>query len=223
MRIILLGPPGSGKGTQGDLIAQKYGFPKISTGDLLREAVHENTPLGQKAEAAMNRGDLVSDELVMQIVAERVAREDCKKGYVLDGFPRNLKQAHMLEAVENQQTELVLDIQLSEEMLLERLSSRRVCSRCGNIYNIFSKAPARPDTCDACNARLIQRRDDTPEIIMERLRVYRGETEPLVEYYQRKGNYHKIEGETDIESVFQNIKSVIKAELAESNQTEAAR
>jgi adenylate kinase len=223
MRIILLGPPGSGKGTQGDLIAQKYGFPKISTGDLLREAVQENTPLGQKAEAAMKRGDLVSDELVMQIVAKRVAREDCKKGYVLDGFPRNLKQTYMLEAMENQQTELVLDIRLREEILLERLSSRRICSRCGNIYNLFSKAPDQPDRCDACNAKLLQRRDDMPEIIRERLRVYHDETEPLVEHYQRKGNYHKIEGDTDIESVFQSIQSLIKAELAKSNQTEATR
>ena len=112
MRIILLGPPGSGKGTQGELIEQKYGFPKISTGDLLREAVHKKTPLGKKAEAAMNKGDLVSDELVMQMVAKRISREDCQKGYVLDGFPRNIRQAQMLEEMESPQAEVVLDIHL---------------------------------------------------------------------------------------------------------------
>lgn len=223
MRIILLGPPGSGKGTQGDLIAQKYGFPKISTGDLLREAVHKRTPSGKKAEAAMNRGDLVSDELVMQLVAERISREDCQKGYILDGFPRNINQAHMLEGMGSQQAEVVLDIRLSEERLVERLSSRRICSQCGNIYNLFVKAPSRPDVCDACRAELVQRKDDTPKVILERLRVYHKETEPLVEYYQRKENYHTIEGDKNIESVFQNIQAVLRIELAKFNQKEAVR
>ena len=125
MRIILLGPPGSGKGTQGDLIEQKYGFPKISTGDLLREAVQKKTRLGKQTEAVMNRGDLVSDELVMEMVTERLAKKDCQRGYVLDGFPRNIKQAHMLEEMKSQRSEVVLDIRLSEERLIERLSSRR--------------------------------------------------------------------------------------------------
>jgi adenylate kinase len=223
MRIILLGPPGSGKGTQGDLIAQKYGFPKISTGDLLREAVREKTPLGIKAEAAMHRGDLVSDELVMQIVAERIAREDCQKGYILDGFPRNIEQAHMLEAMEKQHAEVILDIRASEKGLIERLSSRRVCSRCGSIYNLLMKAPNKPGICDACCAEIVQRNDDMPEIIRERLRVYHKETEPLVEYYQKKENYHRIEGDRHIESVFQSIQTVLRGKLAKSNQTEAVR
>ena len=221
MRIILLGPPGSGKGTQGELIEQKYGFPKISTGDLLREAVHKKTPLGKKAEAAMNKGDLVSDELVMQMVAQRISREDCQKGYVLDGFPRNIRQAQMLEGMESPQAEVVLDIHLSEKRLAERLSSRRICSQCGNIYNLILKAPVRPDACDTCRGRLVQRRDDTPKVVLERLRVYHEETEPLVEYYQRKGNYHTIEGDRDIESVFQSIQAVLRIELAKFNQKEA--
>jgi adenylate kinase len=223
MRIILLGPPGSGKGTQGDLIEKKYGFPKISTGDLLREVVQKKTSLGKQVEAVMNSGDLVIDELVMEMVAERVARKDCQKGYVLDGFPRNIKQAHMLEGMKSQHTEVVLDIRLNEERLVERLSSRRICSQCATIYNLLVKAPNRSDTCDTCNAELILRQDDRPEVIKERLRVYRKETEPMVGYYQKKENYHKIEGNRDIETVFQSIQTVIRDTQAKFNHSEAAR
>ena len=208
MRIILLGPPGSGKGTQGDLIEQKYNFPKISTGDLLREEVQENTPLGKRAEAAMNRGDLVSDEIVMQMVEARLSREDCQKGYILDGFPRNINQAKLLEGIPTQLAEVVLDIRMSEKKLIERLSSRRICSQCGNIYNIAVKAPAQPSVCDACRAQLVQRQDDMPEVILERLRIYHQETEPLIAYYQKKANYHPIEGDRSVESVFQNIQEM---------------
>jgi adenylate kinase len=223
MRIILLGPPGSGKGTQGDLIEQKYGFPKISTGDLLREAVQKKTRLGKQTEAVMNRGDLVSDELVMEMVKERLAKKDCQRGYVLDGFPRNIKQAHMLEGMKSQRSEVVLDIRLSEERLIERLSSRRICSQCETIYNLLVKAPNRSDTCDACSAGLVQRQDDRPEVIKERLRVYNEETKPMVEYYQKKENYHKIEGDKDIESVFQSIQTVLRVELPKFNHSEAFR
>jgi adenylate kinase len=223
MRIILLGPPGSGKGTQGDLIEQKYGIPKISTGDLLREAVQENTPLGKKADASMNRGDLVSDEIVMQIVEARLTREDCQKGYILDGFPRNINQALLLEEIPSQQAEVVLDIRLSEKKLIERLSSRWICSQCGNIFNLSVKAPNLPGVCDACRAGLVQRQDDMPEVILERLRIYHQETEPLIAYYQKKANYHPIEGDRSIESVFQTIQAVLKAELTKSNRSEAVR
>ncbi len=223
MRIILLGPPGSGKGTQGDLIEQKYNFPKISTGDLLREEVQEKTPLGKRAEAAMNRGDLVSDEIVMQMVEARLSREDCQMGYVLDGFPRNINQARLLEENPSKLAEVVLDIQISEKKLIERLSSRRICSQCGNIYNLAVKAPAQPDVCDACGARLVQRQDDKPEVIMERLRTYHQQTEPLISYYRNKTYYHPIEGDRSIESVFQNIQDVLKAELMKSNRSEAIR
>lgn len=223
MRIILLGPPGSGKGTQGDLIAQKYGFPKISTGDLLREAVREGTSLGKKAEATMNRGDLVSDELVLQMVAERITKEDCQKGYVLDGFPRNLEQAHMLESLGSRPSEIILDFRVNEERLIERLSSRRICTRCGHIYNLLVKAPDQPGLCDACQGELIQRKDDNPGIIRERLKVYREETEPLVAHYQKKNNYHKIDGDKDIESVFQEVQAVLTEELEKFNRTEAIR
>ena len=223
MRIILLGPPGSGKGTQGDLIEQKFGFPKISTGDLLREAVQEKTALGKRAEAAMNRGDLVSDEIVMQMVETRLSREDCQKGYIFDGFPRNINQAKLLEGIPNQMPEVVLDIQMSEKKLIERLSSRRICPQCGNIYNLSVKAPTQVGVCDACLVELVQRKDDMPEVMLERLRVYHRETEPLIAYYQKKANYHAIPGDKSIDSVFQAIQTVLKAESAKTNRTEAVR
>jgi adenylate kinase len=223
MRIVLLGPPGSGKGTQGDLIEQKYGFPKISTGDLLREAVQKKTPLGKQVEAVMDRGDLVSDELVLDLLMERLAEKDCQKGYVLDGFPRNIGQARMLDGMKTTHTEVVLDIRLSEEKLKQRLSSRRVCPRCGAIYNLDVKVPDLSGTCDACRAGLVQREDDKPEVVKERLRVYEKETKPMVEYYQKKENYHMIDGDSDIESVFQDIQAVLRDEQAKFNHSGAAR
>jgi len=223
MRIILLGPPGSGKGTQGSLIEQRYGFPKISTGDLLRQAVQDGTLLGKKAEASMNRGELVSDEIVVQMVAERVAKEDCQKGHVLDGFPRNVNQAQRLKEVGNQHPEVALDIRLSEDVLVQRLSSRRICSQCGNIYSLSVKTPDRFDVCDICRGKLVQRLDDQPDVIKERLKVYRKETEPLVDYYQRKNVYYRIDGEKTIDAVFQDIRSTLDAEIVRHKQTEAAR
>jgi adenylate kinase len=223
MRIILLGPPGSGKGTQGNLIEQTYGFPKISTGDLLREAVQKKTRLGKQAEEVMNSGELVKDEIVMEIITERLARKDCQKGYVLDGFPRNMNQAHMLEGMKNQHHEVVLDIRLNEENLIQRLSSRRICSHCGTIYNLLVKARGLPDTCDVCHAGLVHRDDDKPEVIKERLRVYEEETKPMVEYFQKKENYHKIEGDKDIESVFQKVQTVLRIELAKFNHSGAVQ
>lgn len=223
MRIILLGPPGSGKGTQGDLIAKKYGFPKISTGDLLREAVREKTPLGEKAESAMLRGDLVSDELVIQLVEERIGREDCRKGYVLDGFPRNIEQARLLDSMEKQPVEVVLDIRVSEEKLVERLSSRRICARCGSIYNLSMKAADKQGICDSCGDELLQRQDDQPEVVRERLNVYHNKTEPLVEYYRKKGNYNRIAGNGTIETVFQGISTIIERKGTKLNHREAVR
>lgn len=223
MRVILMGPPGSGKGTQGDLIERKYGFPKISTGDLLRRAVRNGTPLGRKAETRMNRGELVSDDIVVQMVEERTAKDDCKKGYVLDGFPRNLRQAQMLEELKNTHPEMILDIQLSEEILVQRLSSRRICSRCGKIFNLSLNPPDEPDTCDLCKASLIQRRDDKPDVIKERLRVYHIETKPLIEYYRRKNIYHRIDGEKAIEAVFLDVCSVIDSEITKFKQTGAVQ
>ena len=223
MRVILMGPPGSGKGTQGDLIERKYGFPKISTGDLLRQAVQNGTPLGKKAETRMNKGELVSDDIVVEMVAERIGKDDCKKGYVLDGFPRNLMQAQMLEDLKNSHPEIILDIQLNEEILIQRLSSRRICSRCGKIFNLSLRPPDHPDTCDLCQVDLIQRRDDRPNVIKERLRVYHIETAPLIEYYQRKNIYHRIDGEKAVEAVFSDICSIIDSEITKFKQAGVVR
>jgi adenylate kinase len=220
MRVILLGPPGSGKGTQGALIEQKFGFPRISTGDLLRQAVQKKTRLGMQAEAAMDKGELVSDDIVLKMVADRVAKEDCKGGYVLDGFPRNMKQALMLEGLDHL-FEVVLDIRLNEQVLIARLSSRRICSRCGNIYNLVMKAGAKGGSCDKCQGELIQRRDDEPDVIKERLRVYHQETEPLVQYYRKKDAYHRVDGDREIENVFQDIQTILKDEIKKYKQTEA--
>jgi adenylate kinase len=223
MRIILLGPPGSGKGTQGDLIEKQYGFPKISAGDLLREAVREETPLGKKVEAYMNRGELVSDELVVGMIRERISAEDCQEGYILDGFPRNIYQVTRLEEIDPLHKEVVLDIQLNEQALIDRLSARRICSACRMIYNLQVKAPKQEDVCDACGAELVQRRDDTPEVIRRRLEVYHSQTEKLVAYYRQKHVYHAIDGDGKIEDVFTQTASVLDRELRELKEKEAVQ
>jgi adenylate kinase len=174
-------------------------------------------------EAVMNRGDLVSDELVMEILTHRLAKKDCQKGYVLDGFPRNIHQARMLETLKNQHEELVLDIQVAEEELIERLSSRRICPQCGTIYNLTVKAPNQSDFCDACGAGLMQRQDDKPDVVKERLRVYREETEPMVQFFRNKENYHEIEGNKEIDMVFQEIRTVLQKEISKFDPSEAAR
>jgi adenylate kinase len=223
MRIILLGPPGSGKGTQGDLIEERYGFPKISTGDLLRQAVREGTSLGQQAEASMNRGELVNDDVVIAMIKKRIFKEDCRKGYILDGFPRNIPQARKLEELETDPSELVLDIRLSEKSLVDRLAARRVCSRCQEIYNLMVRPPEQDGMCDSCGGELIQRDDDRPDVIQERLKVYREQTETLVEYYRKKNIYHPINGDQKIEDVFRDISSVLDEKRARFRDREAVR
>ncbi len=189
----------------------------------MRQAVREKTPLGKKAESAMHRGDLVSDELVIQMVEERIARKDCRKGYVLDGFPRNIEQARLLDSMENQPVEVVLDIRVSEKKLVERLSSRRICARCGSIYNLSMKAPAEQGICARCGDELSQRKDDMPDVIRERLKVYREKTEQLVEYYREKRNYHRIEGDGTVEAVFQTLSTVLEREGTSLDRREAVR
>jgi len=223
MRVILLGPPGSGKGTQGDLLEKKYGFPKVSTGDLLRREVQEGTPLGKKAEVKMNRGELVSDDLAVAMIKKRIFASDCKEGYIIDGFPRNIAQAQKLEKIDKKDLEIVFDIRLRDQTVIERLSARRICSSCGAIYNLLLQSPKEDEACDMCGSKLIQRRDDTSEVIKERLIIYHEQTEPLVDYYKKKGVYYRIEGEEKIEIIFHNIYSILDRELTKSMEARLVR
>lgn len=223
MRIILLGPPGSGKGTQGDLIEEKYGFPKISTGDLLREAVQQGTTLGRKAEAFMNQGKLVRDDIVVAMIQERINRPDCQTGYVLDGFPRNLTQAHALEEIDGATSEIVIDIQLDEQDLVARLQARRICSRCQTIYNLQVRRARHKGICDVCGGELIQREDDRPDVIRKRLRVYHQKTERLVDYYGRKNVYNCVDGRGGVEAVFRRIIIILEGKLSQLPKGEARR
>jgi adenylate kinase len=223
MRVILLGPPGGGKGTQGELIEKQYGFPKISTGDLLRREVQEKTTLGEMAKAEMNKGELVKDDIVIEVIKHKIFQPDCKRGYILDGFPRNVGQARRLEEIEEKRQEIVIDIHLSEQTLIQRLSARRVCSSCGAIYNLLACSPRKEGSCDICGLELIQREDDVPEVIKERLKVYHEQTEALIDYYSRKKVYFRINGEGKIETISKNIYSILDREIAKSRVMEAAR
>jgi len=223
MRVIMLGPPGSGKGTQSELIEKKYGFPKISTGDLLRREIQRGTTLGKQAEAAMNRGELVSDNLVIEMVKKRIFKPDCRRGYIMDGFPRNMNQAQMLEKVRTNHRQTVIAIHLSEQRIIERLSARRICLSCEAIYNYSIRKPRARDVCDACSGELVQRKDDTPEVIRQRLRIYNEQTKPLIDYFRKKKIYHGVNGEGSIESIFQNICSILDKDLNRSEEAVSAR
>ena len=213
MRIILLGPPGSGKGTQGDLIAEKYGYPKYSTGDLLRRAVRENTPLGKEAAAVMKKGELVDDEIVIELIREKISGQESKHGYILDGFPRNINQAKKLESMTKTTREIVFDLQLNEEEIVKRLSDRLICPECKAIYTGKNRKQKEDLKCEKCDVDLIQRADDKPEVIRERLNVYEEQTEPLIFYYKGKKNYYPIDGSRSIEQIFKDICSVLDKEL----------
>jgi adenylate kinase len=221
MRIILFGPPGSGKGTQGDLVEKKYGFPKISTGDLLRQAVRDQSSIGKKAEALMNRGELVSDDIVEELVRQRIESPDCRRGYLLDGFPRNIAQAESLEKIDGGRPEIAIEIEIDIESLIRRLESRRVCSLCGRIYNLDLQVPQDERKCDSCAGPLFRRKDDEPGVIRERMKVYREQTEKIRGYYQNKKVYHGIDGHGGIEDVFKRLKFVLDAALAKSGINKA--
>jgi len=223
MRIILLGPPGCGKGTQGELIANKYHLPRIAAGDILRQAAQEGTPLGKKAKAFMNQGKLVRDDIVIEMVKERIEKTDCKHGYILDGFPRNIYQAKALEKIDLGRKEIVIDIQIDEEKLIERLSARRICSNCGAIYNLLVRRPRQDGVCDICGGQLVSRDDDKPEVIKERLRIYHLQTEKLVEYYYKKGVLKRVDGQGEIEEVFQRIWAILDEEGAVLSRDEAQK
>jgi len=214
MRIILLGAPGSGKGTQGDLITRKFGFPKISSGDLLRRAVKDNIPLGREADAVMKHGDLVSDDVVIGMIKERIEKEDCQQGYILDGFPRTLSQALVLEKISPEETEIVIDIHLDDPVIIDRISARRICSGCNRIFNLLLKSPEHKGICEDCGGTLVQRTDDKPEVIKDRLKVYHEQRDALVEFYKEKNVYACVEGDADREDIFGNICSLLDRTIA---------
>ena len=192
MRIILLGPPGAGKGTQARTITKKLGIPHISTGDILRQASSQKTPLGLKAKDYMNRGHLVPDDLMINIIKERIKREDCKKGFLLDGFPRTIPQAEALEKISH--IDKAIKLRIENEVAIERLSGRRTCEDCSAMYHVIYISPKREGICDKCGGELIIREDDRKEAILERLEVYREETRPLIKYYEKKGLLVIIDG-----------------------------
>jgi adenylate kinase len=207
MKLILLGPPGAGKGTQADLLIKKLDAPQISTGDILREAVKKGTPIGLKAKAYIDAGDLVPDEIIIGITTERLAEDDCKKGFILDGVPRTIVQAEALDK-QGVAIEVVLSIEVPDEVILERLTGRRVCSACGMTYHMVSNPPKTEGICDACGSALIIRKDDDSETIKNRLATYHEQTAPLKAYYSAQGKLRTVGGDC---SVAETTAEVLKA------------
>lgn len=204
MRTVLLGAPGSGKGTQGVFLSQKFAIPQISTGDLLRAAVREGSALGKQAKSAMDAGALVSDDIVIGLIRERLSQADAQKGYILDGFPRNIPQAEALDIMlqdVGQPLEGVVLLEVPFDELMQRLTGRRTCKDCGAIFNVHLSPPAEEGVCDNCSGELFQRQDDNAETIENRLKVYQEQTAPLIGYYQQKNQLHSLNGTGDIESI----------------------
>ena len=191
MKLILLGAPGAGKGTQAEVLCKKLGIPSISTGNILRAAIKDGTPTGLKAKSYIDAGKLVPDEVIIGIVDERLSQDDCAKGYILDGVPRTIAQAEALEKA-GIQFDAVVSIEISEDEILRRMSGRRVCEACGSSYNVEALPPRVEGICDNCGGKLIQRKDDTPETVRERLKVYHTETEPLVGFYADRGLLRRV-------------------------------
>jgi adenylate kinase len=205
--VILLGPPGAGKGTQATRLGAALALPHVSTGDLFRENLKHSTPLGQKARGFMDSGRLVPDELVLEMLFERVGRSDCARGYLLDGFPRTIPQAEALEKRLEQRGArvLVLNLQVPDAQLLERITGRRSCKACGNIQHLVHSPPKKAGTCDKCGGELVQRSDDTAEVFGKRLAVYRAETQPLEAFYAARRLLTSVDGARKPESVFEDL------------------
>ncbi len=197
MNLILLGAPGAGKGTQAEIICDKFSIPSISTGNIIRESVKNGTEMGMKAKSYMDSGELVPDEVVIGIIKERLAQDDCQNGFILDGFPRTIPQAEALDAM-GVEIDRVVSIEVADDKIAARMSGRRVCPDCGASYHLEYKKPAKDGVCNFCGGELIQRKDDAPETVIERLRVYHEQTEPLKGYYEKAGKLRLVEGQEEV-------------------------
>ena len=208
LRTILLGPPGAGTGTQAVKIVEKYNIPHISTGDIFRENIKNQTELGKRAKAYMDRGELVPDELVVEIATDRLTKDDCKNGFLLDGFPRTIFQAEKLDEFLTQRGEKldkVINIDVEKDALVKRITGRRVCKSCGASYHVVNIPPKKDGICDLCSGELIQRADDTEETVLNRIDVYNKQTKPLVDYYDKAGVIINIDGNKDLDDVLEDI------------------
>ncbi|MBQ3442313.1 MAG: adenylate kinase [Selenomonadaceae bacterium] len=213
MQLLMMGPPGAGKGTQAARLVKKYNVPQISTGDMFRAAVKEGTPLGLKAKAYMDSGSLVPDEVTIGIVRERLAKDDCKGGFILDGFPRTVEQADALAKILDKlgkNISCVLNISVPADYLVERAVGRRICRKCGATYHVKFHAPKAENVCDSCGGELYQRADDNAETMTKRLAAYEESTRPLIDYYKNAGVYHEIDGRQSIDKVTEEIERVLR-------------
>lgn len=210
MKIIMLGAPGAGKGTQAKMIAEKYGIPHISTGDIFRANLKEGTELGKKAKEYMDQGLLVPDELTVDLVVDRLQKEDCKKGFILDGFPRTIGQAEALKNA-NQDLDFAINVDVPDENIIRRMGGRRACLECGATYHIVYNPTKTEGVCDTCAKELVLREDDKPETVKKRLDVYHDQTQPLIEYYDKIGILKTVDGTQDMETVFRDIIAILGA------------
>lgn len=212
MKIIMLGAPGAGKGTQAKMISEKYGIPHISTGDIFRANIKNGTELGKKAKSYMDQGLLVPDELVVDLVVDRVQNDDCANGYILDGFPRTIPQAEALDAALGEdKIDYALDIEVPDENIIKRMSGRRACVGCGATYHLVFNPTKEEGICDVCGQKLILRDDDKPETVQKRLNVYHEQTKPLIDYYKKAGSLVEMDGTVNIDVVFENIVKILGA------------
>lgn len=207
LNIVIIGPQGSGKGTQANLIAAKYKIANISTGEMFREAVKNQTDLGKAVKAIIDRGDLVPDDLTNELVKERLSKDDCQFGFILDGYPRNLSQAEYL--LTHQKITHVLEIWISDEEAIKRISGRRICSNCGTTYHVLYNPPKQENICDRCGGKLTQRDDDNEKSVKQRLKIYHQETESIISFFQKKNLLYRINGEQRIPDVARDVYSVL--------------
>jgi len=209
LNLVFLGPPGVGKGTYAKELSKRYNIPHISTGDIFREEIRKGTELGKKVKSYVERGELVPDEIVIEVVRKRLSQDDCKRGFILDGFPRTINQAIALDSIVK--VDLVFNFVAPKSVIIERLSGRRICQKCGAIYHIKFNPPKRPGICDKCGGPLYQREDDKPEVIEERLRVYEKQTAPIVDYYRKKGILVEVDASRNMEEVIKDCEQILKA------------